>query len=230
MNTKIKRSAFAALVAAALVAPPAADAHVTLQPDEAPAGGFTRLDVRVPNERDNAGTTKVEVQFPPGFVFASYEPVPGWTVDVKKRKAAEPVEEEGETFDEEVATITWTGNGSEGVIPPGAFQDFGLSVGIPDTPGEELTFKAIQTYENGEVVRWIGAPDSESPAPVVSVTEAEEDHHSSGSDDEESEGSEESASADDDGDFASKGLGIAGLVVGGLGLLAGGASLVRSRK
>ena len=28
----------------------AAGAHVTLQPDQAPAGGFTRLDVRVPND------------------------------------------------------------------------------------------------------------------------------------------------------------------------------------
>ena len=59
-----------------LLAPAAAQAHVTLQPDTAPAGGFTRLDVRVPNERDDAGTTKVDVQLPPGFIAASYEPVP----------------------------------------------------------------------------------------------------------------------------------------------------------
>ena len=48
-----------------------------VQPDTGPAGGFTRLDVRVPNERDDAGTTKVDVQLPPGFIAASYEPVPG---------------------------------------------------------------------------------------------------------------------------------------------------------
>ena len=35
-------------------------AHVTLQPERVPAGGFTRLDVRVPNERDDAATTKVQ--------------------------------------------------------------------------------------------------------------------------------------------------------------------------
>ncbi|MDP9189767.1 MAG: hypothetical protein M3O25_11005 [Actinomycetota bacterium] len=46
----------------------------------------------------------------------------------------------------------------------------------------------------------------------------------------EESGEEETASADDDDDSASKGLGIAALVVGGLGLLAGGASLVRSRR
>ena len=60
----------AAALLAALAFATAASAHVTLQPDEVPAGGFTRLDVRVPNERDDAGTTKVEVQFPPGFLFA----------------------------------------------------------------------------------------------------------------------------------------------------------------
>ena len=56
---KIHKYIFAAAVAVALALAPAAGAHVTLQPEEAPAGGFTRLDVRVPNERDNAGTTKV---------------------------------------------------------------------------------------------------------------------------------------------------------------------------
>ena len=42
------KQAFAAVIAVALVVPAAAAAHVTLQPSEAPAGGFTRLDVRVP--------------------------------------------------------------------------------------------------------------------------------------------------------------------------------------
>lgn len=92
-----------AVAIAALLEPsrsPAAQAHVTLQPEEAPAGGFTRLDVRVPNERDNKGTTKVHVQMPPGFIFASYEPIPGWEGKIEKRKLAEPVEAFGEEPDE----------------------------------------------------------------------------------------------------------------------------------
>jgi periplasmic copper chaperone A len=56
-----KTSPFAC-AATALAAPAAAQAHVTLQPTEVPAGGFTRLDVRIPNERDNADTTKVWCQ------------------------------------------------------------------------------------------------------------------------------------------------------------------------
>ena len=52
-----------------------------------------------------------------------------------------------------------------------------MSVQIPGKAGDELTFKALQTYSDGDVVRWIGAPDSEQPAPQVKVTAAAEDGH-----------------------------------------------------
>src|SRR5215213_6605392 len=135
----------AAFGALALVAPASAAAHVTIQPSTAPAGGFTRLDVRVPNERDDKGTIKVDVQMPPGFAFASYEPVPGWSVDITKEKLDKPMEVEGLELHERIARITWTGDPARGgIIEPGQFQDFGLSVGMPDgAPGSKLTFKAL---------------------------------------------------------------------------------------
>ena len=222
----LKRMTLAALASLMLV-PALAQGHVTLQPDEAPAGGFTRLDVRVPNEEADAKTTKVSVQMPDGFAFASYEPVPGWTVDVKREKLPEPIETDDGKITEQVSQITWTAD-EQGAIPPGAFQDFGLSVGVPDeAPGTALTFKALQTYDNGEVVRWIGAPDSDKPAPQVTLTAAEEDHHSAATDDEGDEESGTTESADDDSD--SNGLGIAALIIAILGLGAGGTALVRTR-
>ena len=165
-----------AAVAALLLAPAAAQAHVTLQPSTAPAGGFTRLDVRVPNERDDAGTTKVDVQLPPGFIAASYEPVPGWKVEVTRSKAAEPIDTgEGLKSDTQVTRIAWTGDGKEGVIAPGEFQDFGLSLKMPDgKSGDTLTFKALQTYDDGRVVRWIGPEDADEPAPIVILEAAAE--------------------------------------------------------
>jgi uncharacterized protein YcnI len=33
----------------------------------------------------------------------------------------------------------------------------------------EIVFKAYQTYQDGSVVEWIGAPDSEKPASVTTV-------------------------------------------------------------
>jgi uncharacterized protein YcnI len=138
---------------------------VTLQPKDVPAGGF----VRVPNERDHANTTKVRVRFPPGFLFISYEPVAGWTVKVTKRKLPTPAEVFGEKIGLEVAEVAFTASRGAG-IAPGQFRDFGLSLRMPDKAGSTLTFKALQTYDNAEVVRWIGPPDAEEPAPQVKLT------------------------------------------------------------
>jgi uncharacterized protein YcnI len=218
------RSYIVGAVVAALALAPAAAAHVTLQPSEAPAGGFTRLDVRVPNERDNAGTTKVVVQMPPGFLSVSYESVPGWDVELTMRKLDKPVEQFGEQVTEEVGQITFTGDGETGVIRPGQFQDFGLSLAVPEgRPGSMLTFKALQTYSNGEVVRWIGPPDSEEPAPQVELTAAEEEEASAPAE------QQAPAPAADEGDDDGNGLAIVALVVGAAGLVAGLAALFTRR-
>ena len=222
MKAKITMALIAVL---ALAVPASAGAHVTLQPSEAAAGDFTVLDVRVPNETDDAATTKVDVQFPDGFVFASYQPVAGWSVKVRMEKLAKPVTSHGEEITEQVAQMTWTAASDKVGVQPGQFQDFPISVQIPGEAGEALTFKALQTYDDGEVVRWIGAPDSEKPAPQVTVTAGSGEHGARrgglGAPTE---------SHDSDSDSASKGLGIAALIVGALGLLAGGAALIRSRR
>ena len=66
----------AAVAALAFVG--AAQAHVTVHPNALPAGGFTVINIQVPNERDNASTVKVDVQFPNGIFIASPTVMPGW--------------------------------------------------------------------------------------------------------------------------------------------------------
>jgi uncharacterized protein len=201
-------------VAAALLASPAvADAHVTVQPTQVPAGGFVRLDVRVPNERDDASTTKVDVQFPPGFAEASYEKVPGWTIKVAKAKLAKPIKTDDGPVTEAVSRITWTARTTADGIPPGAFQDFGLSVQVPGKPGAALTFKALQTYSNGTIVRWIGAPGSDTPAPAVKVTAA-------------AGGAPSATPTPHASGGSSNGLAITALIVGALALITGVAAFV----
>lgn len=232
----------AAAAAAALLAPAAASAHVTLQPKEIPAGGFARFDVRVPNEQDDAGTTKVAVKMPPGFYSASYEAQPGWSVKVAKRKLAEPGELHGEPVTEEIDTITWSGDGERGIIKPGEFKDFGISVAVPEgKAGSKLTFASTQTYEGGEVVRWIGPEEADKPAPVVTLTEASGGHAgkeptaneaatAEHNDAVNAERQTSGVAARELDDKASKGLAIGALVLGALGLLVGIAGFSAGRR
>ena len=137
------------------------------------------------------------------------------------------------TGEEEVSQITWTGTGS-GKIPPGGFQNFPISTQIPDQSGHVLTFKVLQYYDNGKVVRWIGPESSDTPAPTIDVTAANgviQDVAGSEAgppaiDQLPSSSSGSSSSSDS----ASKGLGVVALVIGALGLLAGGAALIRTRR
>jgi uncharacterized protein len=231
----MRRALPAAVVAVALVAPAAAGAHVTVQPKSAPAGGYARLDVRVPNERDNKGTIKVDVQMPPGVASASYEPVPGWTAKVTTEQLDQPIDVHGEEVTEQVARVTWTGNPRQGgIIEPGQFRDFGLSLRVPDgEPGSKLTFKALQTYEGGEVVRWIGPEDADEPAATLTLAAAEEEHGAPAGDDQvlgEPAPTSAQTTAGDGDDGGSDGLAIAALVVGALGLAAGVGGLVVARR
>jgi periplasmic copper chaperone A len=224
---KASRYILASAAAALLALAPVANAHVTVQPEEVPAGGFTRIDVRVPTERDDASTTKVEVQLPPGFLFVSTEPVPGWDAKVVNRKLEKPVEQFGERISEEVGQVSFTASGEAAGIGPGEFQDFGLSVSVPDKAGSTLTFKAVQTYSSGEVVSWIGPPDSEQPAPQLKLAAAEpEGGASEPAAEEQTAPPAESGGDDDSGNT----LAIVALVAAIAGLAAGVLALLGSRR
>ena len=156
-------------VAAALLGAPAASAHVTINPSKVPADSFARFDIRVPNEQEDADTTKVTVKLPEGLVFTSFQPKPGWTRTVTTAKLAQPVTSDDGTVTERIATVTWSG----GKIGPGEFDEFGFSAKVPDSVGQVLVFPAVQTYSNGDVARWIGSADADEPAPRVTLAAAE---------------------------------------------------------
>ena len=220
----------AVLAAVALLGAPAmAGAHVTLQPGEAPAKGFVVETVRVPNEKDGAATTKVQVKFPPGFSSVSYKPVPGWTTKVATKRLDPPIETPDGPITIGVDTITWTAGSRADGIQPGQFQEFPLSLLMPDRAGETLAFKALQTYSDGDVVRWIGEPDADEPAATVTLTAAVAEsggHGATAS----TGGHEAMSSADAHDDDHDSHLALAGFIAGLLGLLAGGVALLRTRR
>ncbi|NED04284.1 YcnI family protein, partial [Streptomyces sp. SID6648] len=128
-------------------------AHVGVQPEGAAAkGGYAVVDFKVPNERDNASTTKLEVTFPTDHPLASVmpQPVPGWTSEVTKAKPAKPLESHGKQITEVVTKVTWTADGKG--VEPGYFQKFPVSLGALPEDADQLVFKAVQTYSNKEVV------------------------------------------------------------------------------
>ncbi|GAB2974646.1 YcnI family copper-binding membrane protein [Saccharothrix stipae] len=167
--------ALGVVASATVLFAPIASAHVTVSPGTAEPGGYARVVFRVPNERENASTTRLEVSLPTDHRFrsVSVQPVPGWTAVTTKEKSDQPVAagEEGST--DVVTAIAWEG----GAVLPGQFQEFPVSLGpLPKTDGK-LVFKAVQTYSNGEVVRWIdlqqdGADRPEHPAPTLKVAAA----------------------------------------------------------
>jgi periplasmic copper chaperone A len=156
---------------AALALAPAATAHVTMNPNEVAADSFARFAVRVPNERENAATTKVTVRLPEGLAFVSFQPKAGWKRTITTAKVDPPIELFGETISERVATVTWAG----GRIAPGEFDEFGVSAKVPNAEGRTLVFPALQTDSNGEVVRWIGPSDADEPASRVTLGPKEEE-------------------------------------------------------
>jgi len=79
-------------------------------------------------------------------------------------------------------------------------------------------------------VRWIGAPDAEQPAPQVKVIAASESGHGAAATKPASAPATPAAATTSDSGKASKGLAIAALIVGALGLLAGGAALATGRR
>jgi periplasmic copper chaperone A len=172
-SNEMRRIAIPLIATLATAAVPAvASAHVSLHPNEVPTGAYATLDLRVPNESDNADTVKIAVQLPSGFTDVSPEFMPGWMPMIRTVKLAKPVQSDDGPITEGVREIVWEGKGPDGKIPPGQFLNFPISTEIPGKAGTTITFKVLQFYDNGEVVRWIGPPSSDEPAPDIDVTAA----------------------------------------------------------
>ncbi|MFF0156950.1 YcnI family protein [Streptomyces sp. NPDC005263] len=240
-RTALRRVGLVATFAAAgvLTAAGAASAHVTVHPDSYAKGATDGLlTFRVPDEEDTADTTKVQVFLPTDHPVLGVlvSPHDGWTAKVTNTKLKTPVRTDDGTITDAASEITWTG----GRIRPGQYEDFDVAFGqLPDNTGQ-LTFKALQTYSDGKIVRWIdvatsGDDEAENPAPVVKLTakaatgEGGDASTTSTTPSGAPKSAGSSTSAASAGDSTARGLGIAGLIAGLLGLAAAGFVVVRGR-
>ncbi|MET7685354.1 YcnI family protein [Streptomyces sp. NPDC005423] len=217
--------------AGVLAAAGAASAHVTVHPDSYAKGATDGvLTFRVPNEEAKAGTTKVQVYLPTDHPVLGVLVTPqnGWTAKVTTTKLKTPVKTDDGTITEAVSEVTWTG----GKISTGQYQDFDVAFGqLPDNV-DQLAFKTLQTYSDGNVVRWIeeaaaGDAEPENPAPVLKLTAKGSDTAPAASPAATATAAATVKSASSDS--TARGIGIAGLVVGILGLAAAAFAIVRTR-
>lgn len=149
----MKKTIAAWLAVLSLLLGQTAYAHVTVSPKETVQGAYEKFTVRVPTEKD-VPTVKIELKVPAEVNISRLEPKPGWTYELIKDNTGK------------IASIVWTAQG-EGLTPT-EFGEFNIQGKVGDNAGQ-IVWKAYQTYKDGSVVEWTGAPDAKTPASVTSV-------------------------------------------------------------
>jgi uncharacterized protein YcnI len=153
---RVVASGVAAVAALVLAVTPAA-AHNEWDPETAAPGSVVDLTLFVEDEQPDAGTTTVELFFPAPITVAALPAVPGWTATPMDGELGGPA-----------SGVTWAGGPAPGDV------ELPIRLGpLPNEPGR-LQFKTVQTYDNGEVDRWIdnwpeGAPEPPAPGPVLDL-------------------------------------------------------------
>ncbi|MFC0435642.1 DUF1775 domain-containing protein [Kutzneria buriramensis] len=154
--------------------------------------------------------------------------MPGWTANLTTTTLPKPVHQNNSDVTTAVQTVTWTADAGNQIMP-GEFLRFSALAGPLADNVDKLTFKALQTYSNGDVVRWIdppaadGAPEPEHPAPTLTLV----------SEDKGNGAARPATTAETPGadlHCTARWLGGGGLVVGILGLALGIVIAARGRR
>ena len=215
MTRRAGGMALLSAAALALLAAGPAQAHIQVTPQRVAPDDAVIFTVLVPGEKPSAETTRVEVKVPAGVLPYSFAEVPGWNRRLTRAK------------DNSVATIVWTGT-----LPADGFVELPFLAATPPEPGE-LEWKSLQTYSNGEVVRWIGSPDSAEPAPLTVVDAAAPRLNAGGESATGATGPEgaprtsEAEASSDGADWVARGLALAAVLLAGVAV---GILLRRGRK
>jgi uncharacterized protein YcnI len=176
---------------AALTIVASASAHAHVSPPVALAKEGQVFTLAVPTEKENAQTTQIELVPPDGFSIDSFFP----DTDGWKRS----VQQTGSGEEAVIKKVTWTG----GSVPTGEDAAFSF-LGSTNDAGK-FAFTVRQTYSDGSVVEWSGPESSDTPAPVIEAVS-------------ELGGGGSSTST---GVWIALAVGIAGVVLGTIALLAG---------
>lgn len=240
-SVRVAGAGAAALAIVGVTAIPAS-AHVTVTPDTTAAGAYAVLTFSFGHGCEGSPTTALRIAMPEEIPSVTPTINPGWTVEKVNQKLDEPVEDaHGNQLTERVAEVVYT---AKTPVADGLRDTVELSVKLPEAEGETLAFPVVQTCVKGET-GWTETaaegqdPEAlESPAPLVTITEAsDEGHHGaveetadSAEADAEDDAEDDASAKEDSEDSDSKGLAIGGLAAGIGGVVLGGLALARSGK
>ncbi|RLV57186.1 DUF1775 domain-containing protein [Aeromicrobium phragmitis] len=203
----------------------AASAHVTVTPSTTAAGSYSVLTFAFGHGCGESPTTQVAIDIPDEIVTVTPTINPNWDVEKVMETLDEPVDDgHGGQYTERVDQVVYT---AKSPVPDGLRDTLALSLQLPGEDGDKLVFPVIQSCEEGENA-WIqtyedGEPEPDSPAPFIELTASEGDGHGG-------ESADDAAADPEDDSDASGVAGWIGVVLGALGLAAGGTALVRTRR
>lgn len=204
MKTPVKiAAAFGAAALLAVAAPMAASAHVTVTPSNTAASSYSVLTFSVGHGCEGSPTTALTFTVPEAIESVTPTVNPGWSIAQTEN------------------TVVYTA--AEPLID-GQRTTFELSVKLPDLPaGEQLDFPVLQECEVGST-DWAeavvdGEDEPEHPAPSIMLSESTGDGHGQAPEAENDAHEEAQASSSDD--VLARVLGIAGLVLGTVGVMVG---------
>lgn len=227
-STRVAAASLAAGALALAVAVPA-QAHVSVTPSTTAAGGYSVLTFSLSHGCEGSPTTSLTFQLPESVVSVSPTVNPNWTVEKKMKKLTTPVDDgHGGQYTERVDQVVYT---AKTPLADGYRDAVALQLQLPDTVGEKFVVPVVQKCETGQT-NWNqtydeGQPEPESPAPFLTITKAAGDEHGTGHASDRDPAATEASTAEDS---PSSAPGWIGLVLGALGLVAGGTALARTRK
>ncbi|MBM3530430.1 MAG: DUF1775 domain-containing protein [Alphaproteobacteria bacterium] len=168
-------------VAIAVAAMSSANAHVTLERQEAHVGAPYKGVLRVPHGCEGTATVTLRVRIPSGVIGVKPMPKPGWTLTTVTSKYSKTYKLYHRDVSEGVTEINWSG----GKLADAWYDEFTfIAVLASDLEaGKTIHFPVVQECEKG-VHRWIEIPaagksrsDYPEPAPELRLLPAAAPRH-----------------------------------------------------
>ncbi|SLN63662.1 hypothetical protein PSA7680_03368 [Pseudoruegeria aquimaris] len=168
----MKPTLLALVAAAAASLAMGANAHATLEQQEAASGSYYKAVMRIGHGCDGAATQTLRIAIPEGVISVKPMPKPGWSLETVTGAYARSYDFHGRTLTEGVKEIIWTGN-----LEDAHYDEFVFRAKLHSSlePGTTLYFATVQECTTGENA-WVEIPaegqdshDLKSPAPGLAI-------------------------------------------------------------